>query len=163
MAAEPVDALTFRHIMGHYPTGVCAITACTAAGMPLGMIVGSFASVSLDPVLVGFFPARSSSTWPQIAATGRFCVNVLADTQEELCKILASKLPDRFAGIAHGKSPGGAPLLDGAIAWFDCKLHDVVDAGDHLLVLGAVETLDTHHAGRPLLFHQGEFVRMAAR
>jgi 3-hydroxy-9,10-secoandrosta-1,3,5(10)-triene-9,17-dione monooxygenase reductase component len=162
MAAEPVDPLTFRKIMGSYPTGVCAITTRDAAGLPLGMIVGSFSSVSLDPMLVGFFAARSSSTWPKIEATGRFCVNVLADTQGDLCRAMASKSPDRFAEIAHGDTPGGAPLLDGAIAWIDCELHDVADAGDHVLVLGAVEALDIHHPGTPLLFHGGTFGRMAA-
>src|SRR3546814_10485148 len=90
-------AATFRKILGHYPTGVCAITAMSDTGIPSAMVVGSFTSVSLDPPLVAFLPDKSSTSWPKIEASGRFCVNVLGDNQEALCRVLASKAEDKFA------------------------------------------------------------------
>ena len=71
------DSATFRRVLGHYPTGVCVVTAVEADGAPVGMVVGSFTSVSLDPPLVAFFPAKTSQSWPRLAAVGKFCVNVL--------------------------------------------------------------------------------------
>lgn len=158
LAIEPA---TFRRILGHYPTGVCAITAMPPDGRPAAMIVGSFTSVSLDPALVAFFPDKASSSWPRIAEAGRFCVNVLGDDQEALCRTLASKDPDKFAGVAHRPSALGSPVLDGAIAWIDCTIYAVHDAGDHHLVLGSVHALDVHHSGAPLLFHRGTYGKLA--
>jgi 3-hydroxy-9,10-secoandrosta-1,3,5(10)-triene-9,17-dione monooxygenase reductase component len=152
-----IDAAAFRRILGHYPTGVCAVTAMQADGTPAAMIVGSFTSVSLDPPLVAFFPDKGSSSWPKIAACGRFCVNVLADHQEGLCRTLASKDPDKFAAVPHHLSERQAPILDGALAWIDCTLFAVHEAGDHYIAIGQVQALDIHHAGAPLLFHKGAY------
>ena len=154
------DAAAFRRIIGHYPTGVCAVTASTSAGAPVGMIVGSFTSVSLEPMLVGFFPDRSSSTWPQIEAAGHFCVNVLSDQQGPVCKALAAKGDAKFAGIDYRRSELGAPIIDGALAWIDCDIHAVHEAGDHFFVLGRVRDLDLHAAGEPLVFHKGGYSRV---
>ena len=155
-----IEAADFRRILGHYPTGVCAITARSRDGAPLGMIVGSFTSVSLDPMLVGFFPDRSSTSWPQIEAAGHFCVNVLSDGQGAVCKALAAKGADKFAGIPHHASGLGAPIIDGALAWIDCELEAVHEAGDHYFVLGRVRSLDLHHAGDPLVFHKGAYSKV---
>lgn len=91
-----VDQTEFRRILGHYPTGVCVVTALVDGG-PIGLTIGSFTSVSLDPPLVGFLPARSSKTWPRIKAAGQFCANVLADNQSALPGRFASPTADRFA------------------------------------------------------------------
>jgi flavin reductase (DIM6/NTAB) family NADH-FMN oxidoreductase RutF len=154
------DGADFRRILGHYPTGVCAITAMRD-GQPVGMVVGSFTSVSLDPPLVGFFPDRSSTTWPQIAAAGRFCVNVLADGQGEICRALAAKGDAKFAGIGFTLSALGAPIIDGVLAWIDCELHAVHEAGDHFIALGHVHDLDAHHAGEPMIFHKGRYATVS--
>ena len=154
------DAAQFRSILGHYPTGVCAVTANGADGRPVGMIVGSFTSVSLDPMLVGFFPDKSSSSWPQIAAAGHFCVNVLSDAQGAVCKALAAKGEDKFAGVAFEPSSLGAPIIHGALAWIECDLEAVHEAGDHYIVLGRVRDLDLHHAGAPLVFHKGGYAKV---
>ena len=154
--AQTIDSKAFRHILGHYPTGVCAITAMTE-GRPVAMIVGSFTSVSLSPPLVAFFPDRNSQSWQKIRQAGRFCVNVLADTQQDVCRVLASKAPDKFAGIAFGHSGAGLPIIDGALAWIDCYLHQVHEAGDHFIAVGAVHSLDVAQPGRPLLFFQGGY------
>ncbi len=158
------DSSEFRRVLGHYPTGVCAITA-TAGESPIGMIVGSFTSASLDPPLVAFFPDKRSTSWPKIEATGRFCVNVLAAHQNDVCRAIASKAENKFDQIAHRASESGAPIIDGAIAWIDCDLHAVHEAGDHYVVLGLVRSLGAEHTHRPLLFFQGgygEFAPFAA-
>lgn len=151
------DAAAFRRILGHYPTGVCAITGMHPDGKPAAMIVGSFTSVSLNPPLVAFFPDKASSSWPRIRACDGFCVNVLADNQEELCRTLASKDPGKFDGVPHGLSPRGAPIIAGALAWIDCSFHAIHEAGDHYIVLGEIHALDIHHPGTPLLFHKGAY------
>lgn len=157
----PIDAQQYRQVLGQYPTGVCVITSTGADGAPAGMVVGSFTSVSLDPPLVGFFPDRGSSSWPRVAAARRFCVNILSAEQEDVCRQLASKNPDKFATIAHRPSPLGSPVIDGAVAWIDCDLHSIGDAGDHFAVLGRVHQLEIADGGLPLLFFQGGYGRFA--
>src|SRR5437868_3535599 len=103
----------FRRVLGHFPTGVVAITA--PDGEPVGMAVGSFASISLEPPLVGFFVDRGSSTWPRVARAGSFAVNVLAADQEAVCRRFGRKGVDRFAGVRWHPGHGDAPLLDGAV------------------------------------------------
>lgn len=152
-----IDSRHFRSVLGTYPTGVCVITAVDEAGGRLGLVVGSFTSISLDPPLVGFFPDKRSSTWPRIEATGRFCVNVLGADQLELCERFAARGEDKFAELAHGHSPAGLPLLDDAIAWIDCRLERVEEVGDHWLVVGAVEALDRCEHGTPLMFFRGQY------
>jgi 3-hydroxy-9,10-secoandrosta-1,3,5(10)-triene-9,17-dione monooxygenase reductase component len=151
------DPKTFRRVLGHYPTGVCAITAMQDNGEPIGMAVGSFTSVSLDPPLVAFFPDRSSSSWPKIQAAGRFCVNILAAHQEPLCRALAAKTGDKFAGLTYRQSSAGLPILDDIVAWIDCDLYAVYEAGDHYIVLGLVHSLDVERPNKPLLFFQGGY------
>lgn len=152
-----IEASTFRRVLGHYPTGVCAITAMPEAGAPAAMVVGTFTSVSLDPPLVGFFPDRKSASWQLIERAGRFCVNVLSADQLELCKQLAASGADKFAGVEYGLSPGGAPLFADVVAWIDCELEQVVEAGDHYLVLGRVTSLESGRDAAPLLFFQGQY------
>lgn len=150
------DNQGFRTILGHYPTGVCAVTAISA-GMPVGMIVGSFTSVSLTPPLVAFFPARSSTSWPLIQESGRFCVNVLAHDQDDICKTLSIRGKDKFQNINFRQSTNGQPILTGVVAWIDCTLDAVHEAGDHLIAVGRVEGLDLEHSGQPLLFLRGGY------
>src|SRR5262245_17473801 len=107
------DEARFRQVLGHFPTGVTVITA-VAAGQRVGLAVGSFFSISLDPPLIGFCAGHSSSSWPSIREAGRFCVNVLAHDQEDECRVFASKAPDKFEGLGYKGAPfSGAPLLDG--------------------------------------------------
>jgi flavin reductase (DIM6/NTAB) family NADH-FMN oxidoreductase RutF len=156
-SAEVIDPTAFRQVMSHYPTGVCVITAMTGANKAVGMTVGTFNSVSLDPPLVGFFPDRSSRSWSQIEQTGRFCVNVLADDQEALCRQFATRSDDKFSEVTHRVSDHGLPILDGAVAWLECSLFAVHEAGDHLLVLGRVEAMGTERDASPLVFVRGKF------
>jgi 3-hydroxy-9,10-secoandrosta-1,3,5(10)-triene-9,17-dione monooxygenase reductase component len=153
---ELAAARRFRRVLGHVPTGVALITATTPAG-PAGMAVNSFTSVSLDPPLVSFCAARTSSTWPRIRAAGAFSVNVLGEEHTELSRRFAQKDADRFAGLGHRPGTTGAPVLDGVAAHLDCELHDVLDAGDHVIVLGRVVHLDADEGVRPLVFHGGGY------
>lgn len=123
---------------------------------PSGMVVGTFTSVSLDPPLVGFLPARTSTTWPLIRAAGRFCVNVLSAGQRSVCEAFAAKSPGRW-DIPYRCSPLGSPLLPDAVAWVDCTLHGQYEAGDHWFVTGSVRAMGTGDQGPPLVFLGGGY------
>jgi len=160
-AARAADAGWFRQVLGQYPTGVSVVTGIAADRTAVGLAVGSFTSVSLDPPLVAFLPDKKSSSWPKIAAAGKFCVNILAADQEPVCRAFASKAPDKFAGLAWRPAASGSPILTGAVAWIDCDLEAVHDAGDHLIVIGRVTDLDIERPTLPLLFFQGGYGRFS--
>ncbi|MCG2623046.1 flavin reductase [Arthrobacter sp. I2-34] len=162
-AAPPTaDPLHFRRVLGNYPTGVCIVTALDPERGPIGMTVGSFASVSLDPPLVSFMPMRNSGTFERIRSLGRFCVNVLSAGQAETCRRFARHDGERFADLAWHPAPSGAPVIDGSLAWIDCTLTDVHPAGDHYIAVGAVDGLDADGGGGvPLLFFQGGYGRFS--
>jgi flavin reductase (DIM6/NTAB) family NADH-FMN oxidoreductase RutF len=166
-AAEPdgaprtLDAARFRQALGHFATGVTIITASGGDG-PVGLAVNSFTSVSLDPPLVAFCAAHSSSTWPHIHAAGHFCVNVMAEDQEDVCRLFATKGADRFGSVGWRKAETGAPILDGVLAWIDCEIDAEHDAGDHTIVVGRVIGLDTETERKPLVFFRGGYGRYDA-
>lgn len=154
----------YRDVLGHYPTGVAVVTARGSGEEPIGMAVGSFTAVSLDPPLVAFLPDRGSSTFPAIRKAGIFCVNVLAGGQEELCRSFATKGADRFGGTKwHPARHTGSPILEDAVAWIDCEIGDVHEAGDHLIVVGRVVDLHVQTPTLPLLFFQGGYGTFAPR
>lgn len=156
-----IDSQQFREVLGQYPTGVCVVTAAPGEGPAAGFVVGSFTSVSLDPPLVAFFPDKKSTSWPKIAVAEHFCVNILSADQEHLCRQFASKTDDKFAGVETRAASTGAPILDGVVAWIDCELESVADAGDHYIVLGRVRELQVETGALPLLFFQGGYGRFS--
>ena len=158
-AARGVTPERLRHVMRHFPTGVAVVSAVSEEG-PLGLAVGSFVSVSLEPPLVGFFVGRTSTTWPRIEPLGRFCVNVLGEDDEDISRAFAASGGDKFGGVAWRESPHGSPILDGALAWFDCATHEVSEAGDHLFVLADVLEASAQSGGRPLIFCHGVYQRL---
>jgi 3-hydroxy-9,10-secoandrosta-1,3,5(10)-triene-9,17-dione monooxygenase reductase component len=162
MSSPSFDNATFRRVLGHYPTGVCVITAVEPYGEATGLVVGSFTSVSLDPPLVAFFPDKRSTSWPKIERIGKFCVNILSSEQQALCKIFSSSGGDKFAGVSHRHSANGSPILDDVVAWIDCTLDAVHEAGDHYIVLGHVVALEVETPGKPLLFFQGAYGEFAS-
>lgn len=157
-----VDPARFRAVLGHFPTGVVAITAMPLSGAPAGMAVGSFTSVSLDPPLVAFLPGRSSTSFPLIRAARSFCANVLSADQEDVCRALAVSGGDKFAGIAWRPAGSGAPIIAGAVAWIDCDIDTVHTAGDHYIVIGRVRDLGMEKPAAPLVFHRGGYGLTAA-
>lgn len=155
-----VDSKAFRSTLGKYPTGVSIITSADDLGQPVGgMTAGTFTSVSLDPPLVAFLPAKSSSSWPLIEKTGRFCINVLSAEQEELCRSFAASGGDKFEGVEWHRSPSGLPILDGVVIWVECALQDAIDAGDHVIALGEVINMGVIQEADPLVFHGGKYHR----
>lgn len=156
------DSLHFRRVLGHYPTGVSIVTAVDDQGAPLGMVVGSFTSVSMDPPLVAYFAMVTSRSYAQIRSAGGFCVNVLAADQEPLCRAFAARGADKFAGVDWHAAPTGSPILDDAVAWIDCRTEVIHSAGDHDIVVGRVIDLDVAAPRPSLLFFQGGYGSFSA-
>ena len=132
----------FRRVLGQVPTGVALITATTPTG-PAGMAVNSFTSVSLDPPLVSFCAALTSSTWPRIQAAGAFSVNVLGEHHAEVSRRFAQKGADRFAGLGHRSGATGAPVLDGVAAHLDCDTRSTRRATTRSSSAGSCTSMPT--------------------
>jgi 3-hydroxy-9,10-secoandrosta-1,3,5(10)-triene-9,17-dione monooxygenase reductase component len=122
------------------------------------MTCQSFSSVSLDPPLVLFIPAKTSRAWPLIQRAGRFCVNFLSHDQAELSNTMASRGVDKFSGIPWKPSGAtGSPLFDETLGYVDCSIHAVHEAGDHFVVIGRVLDLAASDSAGPLLFYEGQY------
>jgi flavin reductase (DIM6/NTAB) family NADH-FMN oxidoreductase RutF/DNA-binding IclR family transcriptional regulator len=154
---QALDPAHYREVMGHYPTGVTVVTGTSPDGEPVGMVVGTFTAVSLDPPLVAFMPTTTSGTYGLMRDSAAYCINVLAHDQLELCRTMAVPRPGKFDDVAWHLSPHGAPVLDDAVAHIHCRPHDVVPAGDHLIVLCEVQAMEVSRAVTPLLFFQGGY------
>ena len=121
------------------------------------MSANSVTSVSLAPPLILFCPAKSSTSWPKIRESARFCVNVFAAHHGEASQRFSARGVDRFAGVAWHPRPSG-PALDDAVAWIECTIDAVHEAGDHLIVVGDVDELDMRDAEvDPLVFFRGQY------
>jgi 3-hydroxy-9,10-secoandrosta-1,3,5(10)-triene-9,17-dione monooxygenase reductase component len=160
-------ARRFRDVLGRFASGVTVVTSISG-GAPVGLTCQSFSSVSLNPPLVLFIPAKTSRAWPAIQRSGQFCVNFLAADQSELSNQMASKVPDKFAGVSWSPAPGtGSPLIHDTLAYVDCRIHQVIDAGDHHIVVGRVLDLglpaDDSGIDWPLLFYRGQYATTDAR
>ncbi len=157
-AEAQAAARRFRDVLGRYCSGVTVVTSM-AGGEPVGMTCQSFSSVSLDPPLVMFIPAKTSRAWPAIQRSGHFCVIFLGADQAELSNVMASKGADKFSGLEWTVSKTGSPLLDGVIGYVDCTIHDVHEAGDHFVVIGRVQDMDLKGPGhaQPLLYFEGQY------
>ena len=152
-------ARRFRDVLGRFASGVTVVTG-TNDDQPVGLTCQAFSSVSLEPPLVLFVPARTSRAWPLIQRSGRFCVNFLSADQVDISDIMASRGTDKFAEVKWTPSPAtGSPLIDGALAYVDCTVHAVHEAGDHYVVIGRVVDLITDAGPEqdPLLFYRGEY------
>jgi 3-hydroxy-9,10-secoandrosta-1,3,5(10)-triene-9,17-dione monooxygenase reductase component len=152
-----IDSSSFRQVLGHFLTGVTIITSIDAdTGEPIGLAASSFTSVSMDPPLVLFCAGKSSSTWPKISASGRYCVNILGHDHEHLSRQFSGK-GDKFAGVKWHADASGAPVFEEALAWIDCVIHEEVDAGDHVVVIGRVLALGERGHGGPLAYYRGGY------
>lgn len=158
-----VDGGALRRVAGRFPTGVTVVTAATPDGRPCGLTVNSFASVSLDPPLVLVCVSRSARAFSCVEAAGRFVVNVLAEGQETVARVFASRAEDKFRAAPHHSSPGGVPILDGVHAWIECEVAARHPGGaTHTIYVGRVTAVGAGR-GRPLVFHRGHYVRLATR
>lgn len=155
-AGATFDSAKFRQVLSHFPSGVTVITSMAGEG-PVGLAVSSFASVSLEPPQVLFCIKKESGTWAAMEPTGRFCVNILAADQEDVSRVFASRVPDKFAELGWKRSSGGSPVLDGVLGFIDCSIDQVVEAGDHFVVIGLVTDLGVNHEGGPLVYFRSGY------
>ena len=147
----------FRSALGMFATGVTIVTARNATGEPVGLTANSFNSVSLEPPLVLWSLARSAASMPAFSAGSHYAINILSADQQALAHRFASKGVDRFADLMFVDGAGGAPLLSGAAAWFECFNRSRYDEGDHVIFVGEVERCSHRAGASPLLFHGGKF------
>ncbi|MBI1218642.1 MAG: hypothetical protein GC186_08860 [Rhodobacteraceae bacterium] len=153
------DVGAYRRCLGEYPTGVAVVTT-ERDGAAYGMTSNSFASVSLDPALVLWSLRRESTSFAAFEGCGHFAVNVLATDQLALAQRFAKSGPDKFAGVPVTSGMGGAPLLEGVAAAFECRLWRADEAGDHLILIGEVEGFHRNDR-QPLLFSKGRYAMAA--
>lgn len=155
--AAPFDAKAFRRALGAFLTGVTVVTTRTEEGEMRGFTANSFSSVSLDPPLILVCLAKTASSFPVFAAAAHFAVSVLAAEQKDVSALFASKSPDKFVGAPWQLGPAGSPVISGAAAWFDCTRHEVVEAGDHVILIGHVRGFGTRDVA-PLGYCRGAYV-----
>lgn len=156
MTAFPphTDLRAYRAALGTFATGVTIITISTDNG-PVGITANSFASVSLDPALILWSPAKSSSRFNAFQSASKFAVHVLADSQSDLAMAF-TRSKDAFDGLDWALSGAGTPIIPGCLARFDCDTYAVHDAGDHVIILGQVQAV-SHMEGAALVFQGGGF------
>ena len=155
-----IGADVFRKVLSHYPTGVSVVTGDCAGEGPVGLVVGTFTSLSLEPPLVSFMPAKSSSSWPKIESSGAFCVNVLGVNQGELCRQFSVPGGRKFEGVDWRPGATGSPILAGSMAWVDCQIEQVFDSGDHQIVVGRVVDLRVESDELPMTFLRGGYAQL---
>ncbi|CAN5388864.1 flavin reductase family protein [soil metagenome] len=150
----------FRRVMGHFPTGVAVVTGRRADGTPCGLTVNAFCSVSLDPALVLVCIEHNSMSHGCIMDTGAFVVNVLEQTRGEgLARRFSTwGVGDKFHGIAYREESSGAPVLEDALAWIDCRVWNSYPGGDHTIFVGEVTAADARE-GTPLVYYRGGYGR----
>jgi 3-hydroxy-9,10-secoandrosta-1,3,5(10)-triene-9,17-dione monooxygenase reductase component len=157
LEASRIDSDTYRAVMRHLPTGVAAICSTdTVTGAQNGMIVGTFASLSMEPALVTFSVMHSSTSWPKIAVAEQFSISLLAEDQQQVCRALSAKGEDKLSTVSWSESDWGTPRINGSLAWFDCRIEQQFTAGDHLVIIASVLDM-TPGEGAPLIFHGGRF------
>lgn len=132
-----------RDAFGAFMTGVTVVTTNDGEGMPIGFTANSFSSVSLDPPLLLVSIDKRSANFANFTGCPHFAINILAEQQKETSNVFAQKIEDRFSLVNWHKASSGVPLLDGSSAWFDCALHQVVDAGDHAILIGQVKEFES--------------------
>jgi flavin reductase (DIM6/NTAB) family NADH-FMN oxidoreductase RutF len=157
-APEEIAPEDFRSVLGHFCSGVTVVTAAEG-GQLAGLTCQSFFSLSLSPPLVAFSPARSSRSYPIIRKSQAFCINVLSDGQQDLCERFARTGADKWRDVAWRPAPSGSPVLDGVLAWIDCRIEAEYETGDHFLTVGRVLALKAARA-RPLLYFKGAFANL---
>jgi flavin reductase (DIM6/NTAB) family NADH-FMN oxidoreductase RutF len=151
-----VDTDELRVLFGCFPSGVTALCAL-ADGTPVGMVASTFTAVSLRPPLASVCVQRTSTTWPRLRAAVRLGVSVLGQSHGAVCRRLAAKTGDRFAGIDVTATLGGGLLIDGAAAWMECAVRAELPAGDHVIVLLDIHALRAEPEVPPLVFHASRF------
>ncbi|WP_175856629.1 flavin reductase family protein [Burkholderia anthina] len=147
----------FRTALSMFATGVAVITAARKEGVPIGITVASFNSVSLDPPLILFSVDRRSLSLPDLAVAGSYAINVLDETQQHVSNCFAKASGDKWGWRADAADDDGAVLLPDALATFECKPYAQYDGGDHVIFVGRVTRHRARSEGRPLIFFGGRY------
>lgn len=158
---EPADHLSLRDTFATLPSGV-AVVAARVDAAPVGLLVSSFVTVSLDPPLVSICVDHGSKTWPLLGQAHRLGISVLAGGHESTARQFAGPAAQRFAGVDLHTSEGGAVLVDEAAGWFECSGYAEVTAGDHDVVLLSVHGHRRRPDTEPLVFHGSRFRWLSA-
>ncbi|MEJ6001460.1 flavin reductase family protein [Paucibacter sp. AS307] len=156
-AADPLDILQFRSALGMFATGVTIVTARAPDGALVGLTANSFNSVSLAPPLVLWSLARRAGSMPVFSRGSHYAINILAADQKALAQRFATRDIDRFAGVAWREGAGGAPVLEGCAAVFECANRSQYEEGDHVIFVGEVERCSFSEQAQPLIFHGGRY------
>lgn len=151
------DPRQFRNALGHFATGVAIVTTRDTHGGAIGITINSFASVSLEPPLVLWSLAKNAWSVAAFEAADFFAIHVLAEDQQDLSNRFARASEDKFAGVKTSAGLGGAPLLPGCPAVFQCSTEHRYDGGDHIIIVGRVQSFHTEERP-PLLFHRGRYL-----
>ncbi len=157
--AAQLDQRQLRDVFGLYPSGVVAV-AGEVEGNKIGIAASSFTSVSIDPPLVSFAIAKVSNTWPALSRAGELGISVLADHHDVICRQLAGPADRRFDGLDVHTSEAGAVVLTQGVATLRTRIHDQIEAGDHLIILLEVLEATTSPDREPLIFHRSGFKRL---
>jgi len=152
-----MDSQHFRAALGMFATGVTIVTARGADGALVGLTANSFNSVSLSPPLVLWSLAMRAGSLPVFARGSHYAINILAADQMPLAQRFATRDIDRFAGVAWREGAGGAPVLDGVAAVFECANRSQYEEGDHIIFVGEVERCEARAGAQPLIFHGGRY------
>ena len=155
--APGFSSLEFRAALGMFATGVTIVTTRDAAGKPIGVTANSFNSVSLSPPLVLWSLARIAGSMPTFERGSHYAVNILAADQHRLAERFSGKSMNRFAGVAFREGAGGAPVLEGSAAVFECFNRSQYEEGDHVIFVGEVEHCSRREGATPLIFHGGRY------
>ena len=157
MTDAPFDLRDYRHALGAFLTGVTVVTTLDRQGSPRGFTANSFTSVSLDPPLVLVCIDKRGRSFEVFSEGDGYAVNILSESQQTVSNAFATSTDDRFARVEWHTGPAGHPVFEGAAAWLDCRRHDLVDAGDHVIMIGRV--IGYHHTVRPPLgYSRGTYV-----
>ncbi|MDO5604192.1 MAG: flavin reductase family protein [Paracoccus sp. (in: a-proteobacteria)] len=151
-----------RSAYGCFPSGVVAVAALSG-DKPVCMIASSFVAVSIEPALVAFCVQWTSQTWATLKELPRIGISVLGEGHDRSVRRLASRAEDKFDQMGLSVREGGAVFIDGATAWLDCRLHSVVPAGDHGIVLLEIDALTLRPHCEPLVFHASQFRALQSR
>ena len=156
----PIDAGTFRHALGRFPSGVTVVTVRDDEGRDFGMTVSAFASLSLVPPLVLVCIGDDATIAGNVAAAGHFAVSVLAEDQSAIAELFADSGAARFAGTAISRGTTGLALIDGAVSHLECAIVARHRGGDHTIVVGEVLAATAVEDGRPLVYQRGDYRRL---
>jgi flavin reductase (DIM6/NTAB) family NADH-FMN oxidoreductase RutF len=158
-AAPPdFDSVYFRRALSQFATGIAVVITRTPDGEAHGLTVNSFSSVSLEPPLVLWSLANKARSMPAFMQASHYIVNVLGEHQADLALRFSQKVDDRFEALAFDLSRTGLPILQGAVAWFECRNRSRYQEGDHVILVGQVERCHVNAHARALGFHGGRFV-----